>query len=91
MCIVLDVVKFLREGHELFLSDNGVVMAYEEVKPEYWHAVVMGRHNNPVRVMPRLAGLTGREEAWNHYLINEYSWLKYYQENSCENDLPVLT
>ena len=46
MFIVLDVVKFLQEGHELFLSDNGVVMAYEEVGPEYWHAVVMGRQQS---------------------------------------------
>jgi hypothetical protein len=90
MFIVLDVVKFLREGHELFLSDNGIVMAYEEVGPEYWHTVVMGRYNNPVNVMPRLAGLHGREEAWRHYLVNECNWLKYYLETGCDNDLPDL-
>ena len=91
MFIVLDVIKFLLEGHELFLSDNGVVTAYEEVKPEYWHTVVMVRFDNPITVMQPQVGLTGREQAWNHYLVNEYKWLKYYQETQCGTDLPVLT
>ena len=84
MCTVLDVIKFLREGHELFLSDNGVAMAYTEVKPQYWHTVVMGRGSNPMTMISPLRGLGGREECWNHYLVNEHNWLKYYQETVCQ-------
>ena len=65
-------------------------MAYEEVRPEYWHTVVMGRGSNPVTVMDPLRGLHGRDQAWNHYLVNEFNWLKYYREARCADDLPEL-
>jgi RNA:NAD 2'-phosphotransferase (TPT1/KptA family) len=54
MFIVLDVVKYLQAGHVLVLSDNGVVMAYQEVMPEFWHTVVMGKDNSPVAIIPNL-------------------------------------
>ena len=46
---------------------------FEEVKPEYWHTVVMGRSNNPLTIMQPLTGLYGPDQAWNHYLVNEYN------------------